>query len=255
MMAFFMLLWLISNPDKQRLKGLAEYFTPSAATSLSQITDAQSSASGVSGMPGAGGHGRRAQSEQAQTPRGQPSTKAGTAGTTSGGTAGIPDPSLRVMAQELRVAIDALPPEDPGRRELRVEEDRDGLRISLTDTAARSMFKAGTAVLNPFAREMLARVAGKLLKSEAQIAIEGHTDGDGSGGNDTNWRLSGERAIAARAAMIAAGLPADRFAEMVALADTRPVYPDQPDRPENRRITIVAKGEAPSLPSDASFRF
>ena len=28
MMAFFMLLWLISNPDKQRLRGLAEYFSP-----------------------------------------------------------------------------------------------------------------------------------------------------------------------------------------------------------------------------------
>ncbi|HWU94733.1 MAG TPA: flagellar motor protein MotB, partial [Sphingomonas sp.] len=27
MMAFFMLLWLISNPDKERLKGLAQYFT------------------------------------------------------------------------------------------------------------------------------------------------------------------------------------------------------------------------------------
>ena len=255
MMAFFLLLWLISNPDKQRQKGLAEYFSPSSASALSQTSDAQSSASGIGGMPGAGGHGRRAQSEQVQPPSGQPSNKAGTAGTTVGGTARIPDPSLRVMAQELRVAIDSLPPEAPGRREMRIEEDRDGLRISLTDTAARSMFKAGTAVLNPFAREMLARVAGKLVKSDAQIAIEGHTDGDGTGGNDTNWRLSGERAIAARAAMIAAGLPADRFAEMVALADTRPVYPDQPDRPENRRITIVAKGEAPSLPSDSSFRF
>ncbi|NWP05799.1 flagellar motor protein MotB, partial [Escherichia coli] len=28
MMAFFMLLWLIANPDKQRLKGLAAYFSP-----------------------------------------------------------------------------------------------------------------------------------------------------------------------------------------------------------------------------------
>jgi chemotaxis protein MotB len=255
MMAFFMLLWLISNPDKQRLKGLAEYFSPSAAASLSQMSDASSSSSGINGMPGAGGHGRRAQSEQVQAPRGQPSTKAGTAGTSNGGTAGIPDPSLRVMAQELRVAIDAMPPEDPGSRQMRVEEDRDGLRISLTDTAARSMFKAGTAVLNPFAREMLARVAGKLLKSEAQIAIEGHTDGTGNGGSDANWHLSGERALAARGALIAAGLPADRFGEMVALADTRPVYPDQPNRPENRRITIVVKGDAPSLPSDASFRF
>ncbi|MBJ6122118.1 flagellar motor protein MotB [Sphingomonas mollis] len=255
MMAFFLLLWLISNPDKQRQKGLAEYFSPSSATSLSQTTDASSSISGVSGMPGAGGHGRRAQSESVQAPKGQPSTKAATAGTSRGGSANIPDASLRVAAQELRVAIDSLPPDDQGRRQMRIEEDRDGLRISLTDTAARSMFKDGTAILNPFAREMLARVAGKLVKSDAQIVIEGHTNGVGNGGDEANWRLSGERALAARIAMIAAGLPVGRFAEMVAMADTRPVYPDQPDRPENRRITIVAKGAAPSLPIDASFRF
>jgi len=39
------------------------------------------------------------------------------------------------------------------------------------------------------------------------------------------------------------------------MADTRPVYPDQPDRPENRRITIVAKASASALPTDSSFRF
>ena len=48
--------------------------------------------------------------------------------------------------------------------------------------------------------------------------------------------------------MIAAGLTPDRFAEVVALASTRPVYPDQPDRPENRRITVVVLGDAPTLP-------
>ena len=33
MMAFFMLLWLIANPDKQRLKGLAAYFRSEEHTS------------------------------------------------------------------------------------------------------------------------------------------------------------------------------------------------------------------------------
>ncbi|HEX8484318.1 flagellar motor protein MotB [Sphingomonas sp.] len=254
MMAFFMLLWLISNPDKQRLKGLAEYFSPSSL-GLSQTNDQASSAAGVSGMPGAGGHGRRAQSTAASTPTGQPSTIAASAGTARGGTADVPDASLRVLAQEMRVAIDSLPPDENGSRAMRVEESREGLRISLMDTAARSMFSGGTAQLNPFAREMLARVANKLAKSDALIAIEGHTDGDGRGTGDANWRLSSERAIAARAAMIAAGMAPGRFSEIVAMADTRPVYPDQPDRPENRRITIVATGAAPALPTDASFRF
>jgi len=254
MMAFFMLLWLISNPDKQRLKGLAEYFSPSTATTLSQTTEQSSSTSGVGGMPGAGGHSRRGQSEDTSTPSGQPVAAAATAGAAAGGTARVPDAALRVLAQEMAVAIDSLPPAEDGRHAIRVEQDRDGLRISLTDTAARSMFRDGTASLNPYAVQMLGRVAGKLARSDAPIAIEGHTDGRSSGG-DAGWRLSGERAIAARAAMIAAGLPPSRFAEMVALADTRPVYPDQPDRPENRRVTIVVKGGAPLLPTDASFRF
>ncbi len=252
MMAFFMLLWLISNPDKQRLKGLAEYFSP-AAIAMSPTSDSAASPSGVGGMPGAGGHARRAQAEASSNPRGRPGAVSRGPGAARGGTATIPDASMRVLAQEMKVAIDSLPPDQQGNRAMRVEEDREGLRISLMDTAARSMFRSGSATLTPFAKETLARVAARLATSEAQIAIEGHTDGTDTG--DGGWRLSGERAIAARAAMIAAGLPANRFAEIVALSNTRPVYPDQPGRPENRRIAIVALGEAQVLPSDASFAF
>jgi len=237
MMAFFMLLWLISSPDKARLKGLAEYFTPSSGGPEGGAGGASGSGSGASAgaRPAHGGD--------------TPNTVAVVA---RGGTAAIPDASLRVLAQEMRIAIDTLPPAERARIATRFEPDRDGLRISLMDTAGHSMFRPGTADLNDFARTMLARVAGKLATSAAPIAIEGHTDASGGEGN---WRLSGERALAARTAMIAAGLPAGRFAEMVAMADTRPVYPDQPDRPENRRITIVAKASASALPTDSSFRF
>jgi hypothetical protein len=55
--------------------------------------------------------------------------------------------------------------------------------------------------------------------------------------------------------LIASGMTPDRFAEIVAMGATRPVYPDQPDRAENRRITIVLKAEASALPSDSSFKF
>jgi len=47
----------------------------------------------------------------------------------------------------------------------------------------------------------------------------------------------------------------DRFSEIVALGGTRPVYPNEPTRPENRRITIVALAQSPTLPSDSSFKF
>lgn len=247
MMAFFMLLWLISNPDKEQLKGLAEYFSPASANS---------GQTAMGDTPGAnlGAGGRTRTRVDSSTARGVPVMEAATTGAARGGTATVPDASLRILAQELRVAIDSVPAAEDAGRNMKLESDQDGLRISLMDSDKRSMFRAGTAQLNDFAREMLARVAGKIAKAGTQIAIEGHTDGAGGGG-DANWRLSGERALAARGAMIAAGLTPDRFSEIVALADTRPVYPDQPDRPENRRITVVVKGEASSLPTDASFRF
>jgi len=197
-----------------------------------------------------GGHSRRAQADDKE-PLGQPSAESGTVGAARGGTADIPDAAMRVFADEMLVALEAQP---DSKRNVLVKADRDGVRINLVDTANHPMFQGPTAKLNGYARTLLAEVARKLVKSDARIAIEGHTDATG-GQSETNWRLSGERALAARSAMIAAGLSADHFSEVVAKAGTEPIYTDQPDRPENRRITIVVEGAPPVLPHDASFKF
>jgi chemotaxis protein MotB len=246
MMAFFMLLWLISNPDKARLKGLAQYFSPSVGES-SPSTPLQGSSEG------AGGRSRKSSTDESEA-RGTPTSDAATAGAARGGTASVPDASMRVLASELQIALDAAPQDPSAKRNVAIDPSRDGLRITLMDTDQQSMFRAGTAELNPYARAVLAKVAAKLGTSGAQVAIEGHTDGAG-GQSDGNWRLSGERALAARSALIGSGMTPDRFAEIVAMGATRPVYPDQPNRPENRRITVVLKAEASSLPSDSSFKF
>jgi len=244
MMAFFMLLWLIANPDKEQLRGLAEYFSP-----------APPSTSSMSGMSpgdtkGQGGRTRRAQADS-PTSMGQPTMEAATAGTARGGTANVPDASLRVLAQELRVALDAQ--QEQNRQAVDIQPMREGVRVSLMDTEGRSMFRSGTAELNDYGRGLLGRVAGVIARSGVQIAVEGHTDV--AGPIDANWRLSGARAHSAYAALIASGVPQDRFTEIVALGSSRPVYPDQPERPENRRITVVLLAEPSALPSDVSFRF
>jgi len=246
MMAFFMLLWLIANPDKQRLKGLAAYFSPT-------VSDTAPSTPVMGTSEGAGGQARRSSNDSSRA-NGTPTTEAATNGASRGGTANVPDTSMRVLASELMVALDSTP-QDQGRKNIAVESDRDGMRITLMDTDKQSMFRPGTAELNPFARALLAKTATKLAQQGGQIAIEGHTDASGGGQSDANWQLSGARALSARRAMIASGMTPDRFAEVVAMGGTRPVFPGQPDRPENRRITIVLKAEASSLPSDSSFKF
>ena len=246
MMAFFMLLWLIANPDKQRLKGLAAYFSPT-------ISDTSPSTPVMGTSEGAGGQARRSSNDSSRA-NGTPTSEAATNGAARGGTADVPDTSMRVLASELQIALDAVP-QDQARKNVAIEPERAGMRITLMDTDKQSMFRPGTAELNPFARALLAKTAAKLAQAGGQIAIEGHTDATGGGQSDANWQLSGARALAARQAMIASGMTPDRLAEVVAMGGTRPVFPDQPDRAENRRITIVLKAEAHSLPTDSSFKF
>ncbi|MFT3977159.1 MAG: OmpA family protein [Sphingomonas bacterium] len=246
MMAFFMLLWLVANPDKDRLKGLAQYFSATVA-----VTAPSTPVEGTSN--GAGGQSQRSSPDRDPV-TGTPSANAATAGVARGGEANVSDTSLRVMSSELQIALDAVQKDQGGRRNVEITPDREGLRITLMDTDRQAMFRTGTAELNPYARAMLAKVAARLAKGGGQIAIEGHTDSSG-GQSDANWSLSGARALAARSALVAGGVTPDRVAEVVAMAATRPVFPDQPGRPENRRITIVIKAEPSALPSDSSFKF
>jgi chemotaxis protein MotB len=249
-MAFFMLLWLIANPDKGRLKGLAEYFSTASVNADPAATMTAQPGSD----PGVGGRRRRAQAD-AQESMGQVSAEAGLQGASRGGTADIPEASQRIFADQMMIALEPPPEKADEAAHIRIDPARNGVRINLMDRARQSIFAGPTAALNGYGRELLAHVAKKLANAGGQIAIEGHTDSLGGAQSEGNWQLSGARAFAARAAMIAAGLSADRFAEVVAKAGTQPIDADRPDRPENRRITIVVLAEPSVLPRDASFAF
>ncbi len=244
MMAFFMLLWLISTPEKEKLKGLAEYFSPGPP----MVGSAGNAAGGA--QAGSGGHGRAKNADQAKAV-GVPAMDAQSNGTARGGSATIPDATLRVLAQELRISLDAIASDESAQQ--KIESDEDGLRITLMDSVRQPMFRPGTAQLNDFARRKFGAVADKLVRSGARLTIEGHTDGAG-GDNEANWRLSGERALAARSVLLAGGITADRIAGVMARGASQPIYPGEPGRAENRRITIIVKGEAPATPADSSFK-
>jgi len=248
MMAFFMLLWLLSNPDKQQLKGLAEYFSPSTASS----SPGEAIETAASSKPGLAGQQQRAQASKPQ-PGDKAQTEASTAASRAA-KATVPDASMRVMAEELKLLLQATAVPRAQQQEIQLQNSREGLRVSLMDDDARSMFHPGTATLSPYARVLLQQIARKFATGTFQLAIEGHTDGQG-GQSGSNWQLSADRALAARAALIEGGLAPNRFSEVVALAGSQPVYPDQPLRPENRRITIVLLAESNPLPNDVSFRF
>jgi len=241
MMAFFMLLWLIAQSDEVKLQGLADYFSARPST-VKSTAGADSLFGGKQvGETSAGQSGAPTPSKLA----GEPSNR------DTSMDDGKPNDAQEALADELLVSLKDTP--DQGIvKQIAVTPARDGVRIQLMDSTARPMFMSGTSMLYPYATQLLGRVAAKLGRGNQRLAIEGHTDA--SGLQDQNWQLSGARAEAARRALIAGGLTPDRIAEVTALAGTEPLYPDQPNRPENRRITVVVLAESDVAPKDTTFR-
>ncbi len=247
MMAFFLLLWLISNPDKERLKGLAEFFSPAPPRPAS----ATGATTGPTTTSLAGGHTMR-QASDARDGGGQPALLATSPGVARGGRAEVPDGPLRVSAEELKLALDAMP--DAERPATSLEQVGDTIRISITDNDRLAMFRSGQAELAPWGRTILTRAAAPLSRAAVLVALEGHSDGDGRA-SEANLALSAQRAQAARRYLAAAGVAAARLGGVSGMADLQPIYPDQPGRAENRRIVLVLSSPGAALPDDADFAF
>jgi chemotaxis protein MotB len=103
------------------------------------------------------------------------------------------------------------------------------------------MFSSGSADMGEAAKKLMALVSQVVQRLPNKISVSGHTDATpfAKGGNYGNWELSTDRANASRRALLAAGLPPDRIAQVVGVADRDPLVADQPTSPRNRRISIV----------------
>ena len=109
------------------------------------------------------------------------------------------------------------------------------------------MFQQGTSELMPYAKKLLAAVGGIVAALPNRVSIAGHTSGGDSSGDD--WKLSFDRANAARAMLQNGGLGADRIYEAAGKAASEPLLPENPSASANRRLSIVLLKEAPPAPS------
>jgi chemotaxis protein MotB len=115
-----------------------------------------------------------------------------------------------------------------------------GVRIELVDKAGSPMFPLGRAEPTLKAREIIKVIAGNVGASNNRIALEGHTDAlSYSSSRYTNWELSTERASAARKELEDNGLSPDRIIRVSGHAATEPLIKEDPYDPRNRRISIL----------------
>ena len=123
---------------------------------------------------------------------------------------------------------------------LKVVEVPGGVRIQVMDVMDKPMFEIGSSKLKPEAKEIFEFLSERIKKLPGKIIIEGHTDGlKYSRKEKTNWELSMERASTARLELVNNGVDENRLSRIVAYGFSEPINQDDFFDPRNRRINII----------------
>ncbi len=164
------------------------------------------------------------------------------------------DKQFEQAEHELKQAIQQIPDLKPLAQNLIVDKTKEGLRIQLVDQDKNSMFPSGSTDMNPAAKKLMGLVAQAINQMPNRVSITGHTDSTPFA-NPTvkdNWDLSAERANASRRALLAAGLSEDRVYDVSGKGPSDPYLPQDPNSPQNRRVSIVLLRDTAVTPAPAA---
>jgi chemotaxis protein MotB len=233
MMAFFLLLWLLSMVSEEKRAALSEYFR--------RYSVFQESGSSAITMKNA-----KMTDPQFLNEAGNDSLKAPYSNTRGKGAVefGMKKAKKNLsmgdeeIVKKIRTSIDD---KMAGvRDQILVDVIEGGVRIQVIDTEGSMMFPLGSAAPTPKAREILKLVAENIKDIPGKVVVEGHTDSAPfKGGQITNWELSTARASAARRELEAFGTDPGRIARVVGYADQELLLPLDPRDARNRRISII----------------
>ncbi|MGI9275594.1 MAG: flagellar motor protein MotB [Endozoicomonas sp.] len=120
-----------------------------------------------------------------------------------------------------------------------------GVRINISESYDKPMFKRGGGHLEPYYEDLLMNLAPYLARTKRPVAIYGHSDAVrfSDSAHSDNWELSSKRANEARRTLVHAGLPSRQIVKLSARSTRDPLYPDDPTHPANRRIEIIVLSE------------
>lgn len=148
---------------------------------------------------------------------------------------------METVAKEIKIKISSMPEFNNIKDKVTIEVYPDSAVIDLMEPEGTYFFELGASSMKPQARKLLTIITKELNRLNNKIIIAGHTDSRPfvSGGRTyTNWELSADRANNARRIMEEAGFNPKKIVEIRGNADKDLKYPDKPDSPANRRITI-----------------
>lgn len=148
---------------------------------------------------------------------------------------------LELLMQELQTKVDDNPQLQKFKDQIQFQITPDGLRIQIMDAANRPMFDSGSARLKPYFEDILLAMSDTIKAVPNKISVSGHTDAKPYAGQGDfgNWELSANRANAARRVLVAGGYPDPQVARVVGFASSQLFDTKDPFNPVNRRIDIV----------------
>jgi len=223
MMAFFLVMWLLSISSKAQREGIAEHFRMPLRVALAGGDKASLSASAI---PGGGANPMRQDGEVrlSQRERRREAER------------------MNGARRRLEALIRTNPALQQFRSQLLVDVTTEGLRLQIVDSDKRPMFDLASARLVPHMGAILRALAPTLNHLPNRITLTGHTDsivytnGDHAYGN---WELSADRANASRRELVLGGMQEGKVMRVMGLADSMPLDRADPRDPINRRISIV----------------
>jgi chemotaxis protein MotB len=246
MMAFFLVMWLIGVGTREQKAAISEYFkNPSMTPGTATIAP-----------PGQAGPGGASDSMiklggTMDLPRGPGTEKRGSPQVRHNVEDAIKlaqeadKARLQELMKQLNAAIRNSQALAPFKDQLLLDITSEGLRIQIVDKLNRPMFDTGSARLKPYTVQILHELGHSIDEVPNQISISGHTDDApySSEHDYSNWELSADRGNAARRALIAGGLEADKISRVVGLAASVPFDKQHPADPVNRRISIIVMSD------------
>lgn len=212
MMAFFLVMWLVSVVSIDTRKAIAEYFR-----SFSVFEGSKAGGIGVK-VGVAGGDIIQLEKE-------------------SGSIKGGSDIQIR-LAYEIGRIVEANLKKEHMDQVLINATDK-GVRIEMVEKTGSPMFESGKAGLLAVGADIIKAVSESIKNTTNDIIIEGHTDAHHYQKEGyTNWELAADRANALRRELINYGIDASRIKQVASFADNLPIKKDDPYAPINRRVSI-----------------
>ena len=238
MMAFFLLMWLLGSTTEGDKKGIADYFNSPLKVAMFGGSGSGDSSSIIKGggadLSRSGGQIKQGEVEARKRTLNLQALK------TEQKRAELA--KLQAIKEKVEEVLASNPKLAAMKSQIRLDMTADGLRIQIVDELNRAMFDSGSAVVQPYMRDLLREIGSVLAEVPNRLTLEGHTDAQRFAAGDRgygNWELSSDRANASRRELVMGGLPDEHVLRVQGLASSQLIEPDNPASPANRRISII----------------